>query len=165
MKHSLLRYSVIFLLVGLVDSAADRANAQVRPRDEIIIESLSWGMSSGQTARISLVNLVDGSVTSRDPILARIQLLDTEGELIAQSNEISVEPGKTRSWDVPRELLPAGEPTGRIQLRARMLITTTSFDVNRPRPRLAPTIELIDASTGETVLVLPEGVVVDFGRP
>ncbi len=165
MKHSLIRYSVIFLLVGLVDSAADRANAQVRPRDEIIIESLSWGMSSGQTARISLVNLVDESVTSRDPILARIQLLDTEGELIAQSNEISVEPGKIRSWDVPRELLPAGEPTGRIQLRARMLITTTSFDVNRPRPRLAPTIELIDASTGETVLVLPEGVVVDFGRP
>jgi hypothetical protein len=121
-------------------------------------------MSSGLTARISLVNLVDGSVTPREPILARIQLLDIEGELIAQSNEISIAPGKTRSWDVPRDLLPVGEPTGRVQLRTRILVTTSSFDVNRPRSPLVPTIELFNTSTGETVLVLPTDVVVDFGR-
>ena len=44
-------------------------------------------------ARISVVDFVflDGLVRSNAPIIARIQLLDTEGEGIAQSEEITLE--------------------------------------------------------------------------
>jgi prepilin-type processing-associated H-X9-DG protein len=155
MKINVIRYCMIVLLIGLVVLAAGRANAQNRPRNEIHLESLSWGMSSGQTARVSVVNFVflDGSVRSNDPVIARIQLLDTEGEVIAQSDEIRVAPGQTRFWDVPRELLPVGEPTERLQVRTRILVTTGSFDVDRNRPPLAPRVELIDSGTGRTVMM------------
>ncbi|MCM3900161.1 MAG: hypothetical protein ND866_00490, partial [Pyrinomonadaceae bacterium] len=87
MKHYVIRYSMIVSLIALVGLAAGRANAQ--HRNEIIIESLSWGITSGQTARISVLNAVplDGSTLLNDPVIARIQLLDTEGEVIAQSDE------------------------------------------------------------------------------
>ena len=153
MKLNVIRYSMIVLLIGLAAMAPGRANAQ--HRNEIHIESLSWGMSSGQIARISLLNavLLDGSTRANDPIIARIQLLDTEGDVIAQSGEITIAPGKIRFWDVPRELLPpTGDPTGRIQLRTRVLVTTHSIDVNRNPPPLAPSLELIDPGTGRTVM-------------
>lgn len=160
MKNNVIRYSMIILLIGLCASAAGRANAQNRHRNAIHLESLSWGLSSGQTARVSGVNVVfaDGSVRT---VRARIQLLDTEGEVIAQSDEIRVAPGKIRSWDVPREVLPPGEPNGRIQVRVRILVTTTSFDVDRSRPPLAAALEIIDSGTGRTVLYNPF-VTVDY---
>jgi hypothetical protein len=149
MKINVIRYSLIVLLIGLAALASGRANAQ--HRNEIIIESFTWGMSSGLTTRISVVNVgfTDGSVRS---VKTSIQLMDTEGEVIAQSDEITVGPGKIRFWDVPRDLLPAGEPTGRLQVRARILVTTDSFNVDRNRPPLAPTVELIDPDTGRTVM-------------
>src|SRR4030095_14546603 len=116
MRINVIRYSMILLLIELVALAAGRANAQDRHRNEIIIESHSWGISSGLTTRVSVINVVfgDGSVRS---VTTSIQLMDTEGEVIAQSDEITVAPGKIRFWDVPRDLLPAGEPTGRLQVR------------------------------------------------
>src|SRR5687768_9844095 len=120
MKHRVVRYGMIVLLIGLAALAAGRANAQSGQQRELIVESLSWGFSSGQTARISMVHLFgDGSVRTNDPAIARIQLLDTEGDVVAQSDDIRVEPGKTRFWDAPYEQI-AGvrEPTGRLQLRA-----------------------------------------------
>ena len=102
MKHQVIRHGVIVLLIGLVALAAGRANAQSGHQGEIIVESFSWGLSSGQTARISVVHLLgDGSVRTNDPAIARIQLLDTEGQVVAQSDDIRVEPGKTRFWDAP----------------------------------------------------------------
>ena len=150
MKINVIRYSMIVLLIGLVALAAGRANAQDRHRNEIHVESYSWGISSGQMARVSVVNFAfaDGSVRF---VKARIQLLDMEGEVIAESDEIEVAPGQTRFWDAPRELLPPGESNGRIQVRARILVTTESFDLDRNRPPLAATVELIDTATGRTV--------------
>lgn len=155
MKHDVIRYSMFVLLIGLVALATGRANAQDRYKNEIIIESLSWGMSTGETSRVSCANFLfgDGSVRTNDPVIMRVQLLGKEGEVIAQSDEIRIEPGKIRFWDAPRELLPAGELTGRIQVRARILavfVTTTRFDISRDRPPLALTVELIDSSTGRT---------------
>ena len=151
MRINVIRYSMILLLIGLAVLASGRANAQ--RRNEIIIESYSWGISSGLTTRVSVVNVGfgDGSVRS---VATSIQLMDTEGEVIAQSDEITVAPGKIRFWDFPRDLLPAGEPTGRLQVRARILVTTDSFDVDRHRPPLSPTVELIDPSTGRSVLYM-----------
>lgn len=151
MRINVIRYSVIVMLIGLAVLASGRATAQDRHRNEIIIESYSFGISSALTTRVSVVNVGfgDGSVRS---VKTSIQLMDTEGKVIAQSDEITVAPGKIRFWDVPRDLLPAGEPTGRLQVRARILVTTDSFDVDRNRPPLAPTVELIDPGTGRTVM-------------
>lgn len=150
MKHNVIRYSMIVLLIGLVALATGRANAQ-DGQSEIIIESLSWGITPGQTARVSVVQFVfaDGSVRMVNPTVARIQLLDTEGEVVAQSDEITVEPGKTRFWDAPYEQIGGvREPgTGRLQLRARILVETNAGSQSR---HLAPTVELFDSSTGVT---------------
>jgi hypothetical protein len=158
MKHNIIRYGMIVLLIGLIALTAGRANAQDRHRNEIIIESFSWGMSTGQTTRLSGANILMGDASTRtdDPVIMRIQLLNKDGEVIAQSDEIRIEPNKIGSWDVTREQLPAGELTGRTQVRARIFaefITTEPFDVNRDRPPLALTLELIDSGTGRTVSV------------
>src|SRR5262249_8519006 len=114
--------------------------------------SHSWGFTRGETARISvtLQRLANPQLPDA-PVSARIQLLDTEGGVIAQSGEIILERGKIRFWDAPRNLIPAaGEPgTGRLQLRTRILVTTSSIDFD-PKS-LMPTIEVIDGITGRTL--------------
>jgi hypothetical protein len=149
MKHNVIRYSMIVLLIGLVALAAGRANAQT---DQKYIELLSYslGVVPGETARIS-VTLRRLANPDQPSINARIQLLDTDGRVISQSDEIRVEPGQTRFWDAPRNLITAaGEPgTGRLQLRTRMLVTTSSMDFDPES--LMPTIEIIDGATGRTL--------------
>jgi len=149
MKHTVIRYSMIVLLIGLVALAAGRANAQT---DQKYIELLSYslGFAPGETARIS-VTLRRLANPGQPPINARIQLLDTEGRVIAQSDEIKVEPGQIRFWDANRNLIPvSGEPgTGRLQVRVRMLVTTSSMDLDPES--VMPTIEIIDGATGRTL--------------
>ena len=150
MKHDLIRYGKIVLMISLVTLSAGRANAQERHRNEIHLESLSWGMSSGQTVRVNVVNFVfsDGSVRASDPVIARIQLLDTEGEVVAQSQQITVASGKTRFWDAPYEQIGGVRgPNGRLQLRARILVEEGSLDRNRPP---LASLEIFDYSTGAT---------------
>ncbi len=160
MKHNVIRYSMIVLLIGLVGLTAGRADAQENGR-HIGLLSRSWGIARGQTLRASVVNaaLADGSVRFLNP---SIQLLDMEGEVVAQSGEIRVEPGQTRFWDAPYEqILGAREPTGRLQLRARILFEKRSFDRNRP-PLV--TLEIFDPSTGVTSLYNPF-ITVDYIDP
>jgi hypothetical protein len=149
MKHNVIRYSMIVLLIGLVALAAGRAYAQERGQ-WIEVLSYSWGFTQGETARIS-VTLRRLANPQQPAVNARIQLLDTEGRVILQSDEIRVEPGQIRFWDAPRNLIPAaGEPgTGRLQLRTRMLVTTSSNDL--APETLMPTIEIIDGATGRTL--------------
>jgi hypothetical protein len=149
MKHNVIRYSMIVLLIGLGALAAGQAYAQEQGR-WIEVLSGSWGFIPGETARIS-VTLRRLANPQLPPINARIQLLDTEGRVISQSDKIRVEPGQIRFWDAPRNLIPAaGEPgTGRLQLRTRMLVTTSSMDLDPES--LMPTIEIIDGATGRTL--------------
>jgi hypothetical protein len=149
MKHNVIRYSMIVLLIGLVVLAAGRANAQT---DQKYIELLSYslGFVPGETARIS-VTLRRLANPEQSPINARIQLLDTEGRVIAQSDEIKVNSGQIRFWDAQRNLIPvSGEPrTKRLQVRARILVATLSTDFDPES--LMPTIEIIDDITGRTL--------------
>ena len=149
MKNTIIRYSQIALLIGLVALAADRANAQTDQR-HIEVVSYSFGFVPGEAARIS-VTLRRLANPELPPINARIQLLDTESRVIAQSDEIVVEPGRIRFWDAHRDLIPVpGESgTGRLQVRARMLVTTTATDFDLDS--LTPTIEVIDSITGRTL--------------
>ena len=149
MKHYVIRYSMIVLLIGLVALAAGRAYAQEQARG-IVVLSDSWGFARGETSRIS-VTLQRLANPQQPTVGARIQLLDTEGRVISQSDEIRVGPGQIRFWDAPRDLIPvSGEPgTGRLQVRTRMLVTTSSMDFDQES--LMPTIEIIDGNTGRTL--------------
>jgi hypothetical protein len=144
MKHNIIRYSMIVLLIGSVALGAGRPD---RP-EMLDLNGVSFGITPGQTARVSVAQFVfvDGSVRF---VSASIQLLDTEGEVVAQSEEIRVGPGKTRFWDAPYEQIGGvREPgTGRLQLRARILFEESSFDRDRP-PLVA--LELFNSSTGVT---------------
>ena len=164
MKHNSIRYSVIVMLIGFGTLAAGRAHAQENER-RIELLSFPYGITSGQTVRTSLAYdpVFLGGVT----VAARIQLLDMEGEVIAQSDEMRVQPGKIRFWDVRREVLPAGEPTGRLQVRTRILVTTSSRDASCSRPRLVTTTELINPSTGETtgVVFIGEAMLITVPPP
>ncbi len=164
MKLNVIRYSMIVLMIGLGVLIAGQANAQGSQKDkQIELLSASWGIALGQTARVGMahfgdgsVRFVSGSIDRYDPIIARIQILDKEGEVIAQSDEIKVEKGKIRFWDVPRDRLPAGEPNGRIQVRTRILFATQPIFTGGVLtvPSLALTVELIDSSTGRTVSII-----------
>ena len=149
MKHNVIRYGLIVLLIGLIALAAGRAYAQEQGR-WIEVLSYSWGFARGETARIS-VTLRRLANPEQPPVSARIQLLDTEGGVISQSGEIRVEPSKIRYWNASGyQILSAGhERIGRLQVRARILVNTG--DVGEAQPPLAITVELIDAGTGRTV--------------
>jgi len=135
------------IVVALILLPVGRARAQ--NSGEIELLSYSFGIIPGQKTRITVfLRRLANPHLPADPVNVRVQLLDTEGEVIAQSDELRVLPGKTLSWDQPRALLPtSAEPGGRIQLRARMLVTTHSVDLDG----LIPTIEVIDTLTGGTV--------------
>lgn len=149
MKHNVIRYSMIVLLIGLVALTAGRAYAQEQGR-WIEVLSDSWGFARGETTRIS-VTLRRLANPQQPTVSARIQLLDTEGRVISQSDVIRVEPGHIRFWDAPRDLIPvSGEPrTGRLQVRTRIVVAASATDLDPDS--LMPTIEIIDGATGRTL--------------
>jgi hypothetical protein len=151
MRHTVIRYSMIVLLIGLIAMAAGRTYAQTQPDNGLVFLGGSFGMTPELTARISVAHLGDGSVRMLTPAITTIQILDPEGNVIAQSDEIRVEPSKIRYWNVSGyQILSAGhERIGRLQVRARILVNTG--DVDEAQPPLAVTVELIDTGTGRTV--------------
>jgi hypothetical protein len=151
MRHSVIRYSMIVLVIGLVALAAGRTYAQTQPDNGFVFLGGSFGITPELTARISVAHLGDGSVRIGAPAITTIQILDPEGALIAQSNEIRVEPGKIRYWNASgyQNLTAGYQGLGRLQVRARILVKTG--DVDDAQPPLAFTVELIDSGTGRTV--------------
>jgi len=149
MKHNIIRYNMIVLLIGLVALTAGRAYAQEQGR-WIEVLSDSWGFARGETARIS-ITLQRLANPQLPTVSARIQLLDMDGRVISQSDVIRVEPGQIRFWDAPRDLIPvSGEPrTGRLQVRTRIVVTASATDFDTDS--LMPTIEVIDGATGRTL--------------
>jgi hypothetical protein len=151
MRHKAIRYGMIVLLIGLVALAAGRTYAQTQPDNGLEFLSGSFGITPELTARISVAHLGDGSVRILTPAIMTIQILDPEGNLIAQSKEIRVEPGKIRYWNAPGyQILSAGyQGLGRLQVRTRILVNTGGDD--DAQPPLAFSVELIDSATGKTV--------------
>lgn len=127
--------------VVLAQSAATRAR----------FEWGAMGLAPGQTLRAAISNVAGG-----ETIRASAVLLDAQGRVLAQSVQASIGPGAFRSFDFPREALAAaGEPTtGRLQVRLSVAIDAASArpsDAMLELTRgLAPTLELIDATTGRT---------------
>jgi hypothetical protein len=154
MKLSFLGYCVVVGLFGLVLPTAGPAFGQ-EDQEQIELLSMPFGIASGQSARTSIglnAALADGSVKF---VTVRIQLLDSEGEVVAQSDRMRIEPGKLGSWDVPGEALPAGEPNGRKQVRIRALVTTHSVDYNPyvTVDFVEAAVEIVDSNTGATASI------------
>ena len=158
MKDNFIRYSIysaIVLLIGVGALAASRANARSGRENSIEVESFSFGFTTGERARISLVNFGDMATTANNPIVANIQLLDTEGKVIVQSGEIEVAPGHTNVFD------PGFIGGVYVQVRARVFVkfvTEKPFDINRDRPPFAATVEVVDSGTGKTTMISTEWV-------
>lgn len=150
MKPTIMKPQITLAALILTLIFAGQIRAQTTGQ-HIELLSYSFGIIQAQTARVSItLRRLANPRQPDDPVIARVQLLDTEGEVIAQSAEIRIRRGQTRYWDQPRAALPAStEPGGRVQVRVRVLITTQSGDLERAS--LMPTIEVIDVFTGGTV--------------
>jgi hypothetical protein len=108
------------------------------------------GIVPGQTLRVTLFNPpFSESGAQNEPVGGHVKVFDGSGNLIAQSPEQVIPPGKFRSFDFNRGALPlAGEPgTNRANVRIKPFY---NFRSERLSPVLA-SFEIVDGSTGRTV--------------
>jgi len=115
------------------------------------------GIVPGQTLRVTLFNPPSSeSGAQSEPVGGHVKVFDGRGNLIAQSPEQVIPPGKFRSFDFNRGALPlAGEPgTNRAHVRIKPFY---NFSSGRLSPVLA-SFEIVDASTGRTVKGAVAGV-------
>lgn len=158
------RFIALTLLIGCLaelkisaqgsDGKATTSTSRSEP-DEMtaLLHTSSWGMTCGQTARLSVINPNESSEREPRPMLfVQVVLFDANGAVIAESDEIAIPPGEIRSVDFNRDAISlAGEPdSGRLQVRAQVRYRSF-FLVDRTRAIGFPAaLELIDNITGQT---------------
>ena len=119
------------------------------------------GIVPGQTLRVTLFNPPSSeSGTQSEPVGGHVKVFDWGGNLIAQSPEQVILPGKLRSFDFNRGALPlAGEPgTNRAHVRIKPFY---NFSSERLSPVLA-SFEIVDNRTGKTVVLSGQQCLVFF---
>jgi hypothetical protein len=113
----------------------------------------SIGIVPGQTLRVSGLNTLEPPAAGEDGerFQARfaVTLSITDGRVIAQSDEITLEPGQFHSFDFKRsDLSLAGEPGGRLQVLAQVIWTKLRLKADFPS-----SVELVDDTTGKTTVL------------
>ena len=79
-------------------------------------------------------------------------VLAADGRVIAQSDEVALDPGQFHSFDVRRADLPlSGEPGGRVQTRARVIWQKLGL-----RAEFPTIVELVDDITGKTTVLVSQ---------
>jgi len=119
--------------------------------DLVQTQSSLLGLAYGQTLRVHVAQTSRGSRTGI--LRARITLNDGDGNVIAQSSELSIAPGKFDSYEFPRNALPlTGDlNTGRVQMAANVFLK-----FGDKRGEASVSLELLDETTGRTIgLPLP----------
>ena len=122
----------------------------------------SVGLIPGQSVRVTIVNLADPPEPEAPPDPAidpcwRVFLVDAEGRVVADSGDIELPPGRTRTFTVDYlRLGRAGNArTGRIQVRAVVEVENDNDLTDPPEPiKLRPTVEVINSATGRTTFGL-----------
>jgi hypothetical protein len=110
------------------------------------------GIVPGQTLRVSAMNPFEPSAGDgrKFKMLFAITVLDADGRVIAESDEITLDPGEFHFIDFKRADLPvAGEPGGRLQ--ARVMFTKLKLKMEFPS-----SVEIVDESTGKTTVMLSQ---------
>jgi hypothetical protein len=108
------------------------------------------GFVPGQTLRVTLFNppsLESETGTETQPRAnGHIKIFDRSGIVIAQSDELAIPPGESRSFDFNRDdLASPGEPgTNRHQVRVKPFFEFGS------EPGVLVSFEIVDNSTGKT---------------
>jgi len=123
------------------------------------------GIAAEQTLRIAVFNPLPPAPPGEDGrkyvMLVAPVILDADGQVIARPGEVSLAPGQSHSFDFRRSDLPAaGEPgTGRLQVRSAIQRRFFPGIVSRISAgqvdRFPGALELVDQSTGTTMLLLP----------
>lgn len=113
----------------------------------------SIGFVPGQTLRVSGLNPLEPPAPGEDGERLNAQfavtLLLSDGRVIAQSDEITVEPGQSHIFDFKRVDLPlAGESGGRLQVHAKVIWTKLRLTADFPSA-----VELVDDATGKTTVL------------
>jgi hypothetical protein len=121
------------------------------------------GIVPGQTLRVSTLNTIEPAAPGEDgrkfkPLFA-VTLLLSDGRVIAQSDEITLDPGQFHSFDFKRADLPVtGEFGGRLQTRAKVI-----WNKLRLKTEFPSSVELVDEITGKTTVFIsskPKEIVV-----
>ena len=117
------------------------------------------GIASGQSARVSALNLGSVSSTQTSSCTVTFQFLDSQGKVLKEVLA-TLQVGKAANLDLSRDQLPGEEL--RAQIRAVLLYGYTGgappnqtilqqFDCN-----IAPSLEVYDNTTGRTSLILTD---------
>jgi hypothetical protein len=111
------------------------------------------GFVDGQTLRFSAFNPNTPEEAS-EPVRAKVRLYDATGNVLAQSEEVDLAPGQFRTFDFNRAGLRAsGEiGAGRLHVRAEIIYGFVATS-QQPPDQFPAVMELIDSSTGRTILV------------
>jgi hypothetical protein len=131
-------------------------NESLNPKSFPVISAGSdrmFGLASGETVRFMTFVPNDPVSTeqTRQVSFVQVLLMDATGTQIAQSDEIAIPPGESRSIDFNRNDLPL---TGRMQIRARVRYRTFSL-IDRTQFSATTSIELLDTATGRTLVAFP----------
>jgi hypothetical protein len=116
----------------------------------------SIGFVPGQTLRVSGLNPLEPPASGEDGERFKAQFAVTlslsDGRVIAQGDEITLEPGQSHFFDFKRIDLPlAGESGGRLQVHARVI-----WNKRLLKGEFPSLVEIVDASTGKTRAMLPQ---------
>jgi prepilin-type processing-associated H-X9-DG protein len=117
------------------------------------LTDIHMGIIPGQAL---LVTLANPPASESTPVPSRVKLFENNGMLIAQSPDLVIPPGESRSFKVDRHslALPGEQGTGRLQVRAHLETTTDdphSFTTDPGATgMLVASFEIIDNSTGKT---------------
>jgi hypothetical protein len=120
------------------------------------------GIIPGQALRLGAVNPLAPSQDGRDyKMLFAVAILNADGEVIAQSDELALEPGKSHSFEFKyADLHLAAEPgTGRLQVRAeiRRFFPGIPSRISQGMTDAAPAaLEIVEINTGKTLLLVSQ---------
>jgi len=132
---------------GQTQAAAGlRRNDLAGSNDLVQTQSTLLGLAYGQTLR---VHVAQPNGRNRTGILrARITLTDGDGNVIAQSSELNIAPGRFASYEFPRHALPLPGDlnTGRVQMAANVFLK-----FGDKRGEASVSLELVDETTGRTI--------------
>ena len=124
---------------------------------------IMMGVGPGQKVRVTIFNSpFSGSEAQSEPVGGHVKVFDRSGNLIAQSPELAIPSGESRSFDIDRFAISLpGEPgTNRASVRIKPFY---NFRSERLSPVLT-SFEIVDNRTGKTVVLSgPECLVFYLG--
>jgi hypothetical protein len=156
-----MRRAIALLSLLALQSPVD---AQTRVPGNLRYRFGSVGLVRGQSLQVTIVNLTEPPEPDEPPDPAinpcwRVLLLDSEGRQIADSGDIELPPGRTRTFTIARAALgrSGDERTGRLQVRAVVIVENDNPLQEPPEPdKVRLTVEVLANGTGRTVFGILE---------